>query len=165
MRNTRRILRPRRTLGFSLMHMLATFPLLTVFMLVGSKMFLLNNTTLMEATAEHERLGRADMAIHRLQLDVMLATRARLSDDGSKLFLEHDSATTAWAVTSPIADQAEKRPGLSRVITTAEAGDETRRYAEVGEARFELRLTGVVLVLHGERYLCPFATPGVEVGP
>lgn len=66
--------------GFTLMHMMVAIPLLAVFMLIGSKLFISNNQLLKEAGHSEERLIHTDHALGLLREDVWLSTAVQAND-------------------------------------------------------------------------------------
>ncbi|XAM00068.1 hypothetical protein OT109_01520 [Phycisphaeraceae bacterium D3-23] len=128
--------------------MLMVFPLLAVFMIAGSKLFLLNNTALQQASANHLRLSTTDAAVHRLRLDCLTAGDADVADDGKLTLAIPGVGDVTW--------QTDNADDLMRIVENpAQAIVLKREYAELGDARFERVSGGVVFMLDGERYPCP----------
>lgn len=142
---TRAALRQR---GMTLMHMLVAMPLIAVFLVIASKLFITNNTMLKVSVADQERLGRTDIAVHQLRRDAWTADQATVEDD--RLSLRHGPATTLWRL--------EDDGMLTRTAPEAdEHANPVRRYEGLGTVTFERVPGGVVLILDDERYLCPLA--------
>lgn len=143
--------RARRAHGFTLLQMVIVLPLLGVFMVAGSQLFIINNTLMKETTAAQERLGRADAAVHRLRLDVMTLSNHPVDGDRALLFEVPGVGEVYWRV--------DDNGDLTRSVVSGEQADTPqRRYTELGTVRFDRAAGSVVLWIGDERYLCPLGS-------
>lgn len=140
--------------GFTLLHVLVAMPLIVVFMVFGTRLFLSNTKMLQQTADDRERLARTDMVLHRLRLDAWLSLQVTV--DGRRLILEQPNDRVTW--------QIDEQGGLTRSV----AGDTEHplKIEGLDATTFGFTAGAVAIELGGERYLCPLgASPPVHPAP
>ena len=128
--------------GFTLMHMMVALPLLAVFLLIGSKLFISNNQLLKEAGRSEERLIHTDHALSLLREDVWRSTGVQANDQ--TLILQQEDQTIRWTF--------DQEGSLLRV---SPSGETSHRFRNIGAAGFEREGLAVVAAFADDAYLCP----------
>jgi hypothetical protein len=124
------------------MHMLCALPLLAIFLVIGSKLFISNNQLLKEAAEREGLLMRTDNAVYQLRTDAWMSSD--MAVDGQTLTLTQGEQKIRWLI-DPEGALTRVDPGEERNII----------YSEIDAQDFSLVYGTVVVQIAGESFLCP----------
>ncbi|MEM6259496.1 MAG: hypothetical protein AAGI37_14525 [Planctomycetota bacterium] len=128
--------------GFTLMHMLVALPLLSVFLFIGSKLFITNNQLFREADNAEQRLIHTEQALKMLYTDIWLSAGLQLKDN--RLTVKQSGGDIRWEI--------DRSGGLTRIGLN---GKTRHNFNGIGTTAIEIRNNAVSLVLRQGTFLCP----------
>ena len=142
----RRVSRRARHRAFTLMHMLVVFPLLSIFLIIGSKLFISNTQLLKQSAVAQERLTRTDSAVHHLRLDTWHSVVVTMGPN--RLVLQQAEAKITWQIL----------PGGALQRTVNDREEASKHFADIKASIFKKHSLAVLIVINDERYMCPFSS-------
>jgi type II secretory pathway pseudopilin PulG len=138
--------------GFTLLHVVIALPLLMIFLILGSKLFITNQGMLSAAAQAEEQLNRTDAALHTLRSDVWTASSATLSP--TALSLDGVSGSTRWSIDD--AGTLTRTDPSSDVLPIVFNG--------VAAQSFEAQPGVIIVRLADETYVVPIDAPVTSQG-